>query len=383
MALNKTSVRSLRAACEVCGDTTKAWFATDTVTGEQNIRVHERNGMLVKHACDNEDRPTVVDSSVVEPAPVAPVAPSTPAPATDSRMAAIESLLGLLTAAPAIDRDQVEAIAREVAEDVTRGIVAPTKVVYQPANADEATRTVEGAHPKLDTLARLLMIEQDVYLYGPAGTGKSTLAVQAAELLGVEFGALSFGPQTPQSLLVGFMSASGAYVTTTFRDRYEHGGVFLADEMDSCNPAVLVTLNGALANGFCAFPDGMVKRHPDFRFVGAGNTNLMGANRQYNARAKMDAAVSDRFTFVKVELDETVEHAMCTAVADSDTVTRVIEFVAKVRVNIASTGSDMVVSPRASKAMCEMLSAGFSWDEAIDMRVRKGADDTVWAKVSA
>ncbi|AYR03277.1 AAA-ATPase [Gordonia phage Octobien14] len=368
----------------MCGDESKAYFAKDDVTGQENIRVHERNGVLVKHTCDRDtEAPEAPAEAPKAPAEVpAPKAPATEAPA-DNRMAAIESLLGLLTAAPQIDKAQVEAIAREVATEVTKGIVMPETIIYQPSGDGAEPKRKQGAHPKLATVAKLLTIGQDVYAYGPAGTGKSTLAMHAAELLGVEFGAISFGPQTPQSALVGFMSATGTYVSTVFRERYEHGGVFLADEMDACNPAVLVTLNGALANGVCAFPDGMVKRHPEFKFVGAGNTNMMGATRQYNARAKVDSATADRFGFVKVELDPTVERAMCEAVAEPAHVDRVLTFVAKVRKNIESTGTDAVVSPRASKAMCEMLSAGFSWDEAVDMRIRKGMDDNTWRKVSA
>ena len=70
-----------------------------------------------------------------------------------------------------------------------------------------------------------------LWLVGPAGTGKSTIAEQAAQAVGLDFSAKSCSAQTTETSLVGYMSATGAYVGTEFRKRYEFGGVFLLDEI--------------------------------------------------------------------------------------------------------------------------------------------------------
>ena len=47
-----------------------------------------------------------------------------------------------------------------------------------------------------------------------------------AKALGLAFYFISVGLQTSKSDLVGYMSATGAYVTTHLRQAYEFGGVF-------------------------------------------------------------------------------------------------------------------------------------------------------------
>jgi cobaltochelatase CobS len=91
------------------------------------------------------------------------------------------------------------------------------------------------------------------------------MAEQAAEALGIPSHGISLSPQTPASALLGYMQAAGDYVSTQFRQAYEHGGLFHFDEVDNAHPSVLAVINGALANGHMDFPDGRVKRHGDFQ----------------------------------------------------------------------------------------------------------------------
>jgi cobaltochelatase CobS len=53
---------------------------------------------------------------------------------------------------------------------------------------------------------------------------------------------------------MGYMDAHGKLVRTLLREAYEHGGVFLLDEIDAGNPGVLTVLNALLANGQVGFP---------------------------------------------------------------------------------------------------------------------------------
>ena len=71
------------------------------------------------------------------------------------------------------------------------------------------------------------------FLIGPAGSFKTSAAAKVAEALGRPFhmDSMSEG-KTPFDLL-GFNDATGKPVHTELRKAWEHGGVFLCDEMDA------------------------------------------------------------------------------------------------------------------------------------------------------
>jgi SpoVK/Ycf46/Vps4 family AAA+-type ATPase len=96
---------------------------------------------------------------------------------------------------------------------------------------------IEGvAHSTLPDLLLALPAHCHVLLVGPAGTGKSMLAKQTAEGLGLGFHALSLGPTTPMSKVFGYYDAHGTYHGTPFRRAFEEGGVTLLDELDNGHP---------------------------------------------------------------------------------------------------------------------------------------------------
>ena len=107
--------------------------------------------------------------------------------------------------------------------------------------------------------------------------------------------------------LTGYNDANGKYVSTQFYDAYVNGGIFFFDEIDASSPEALVTINTALAQGYMAFPNGLVKMHPDFKVVAAGNTFGKGANRQYCGRNSLDSATLDRFMIIEWDYDRELE----------------------------------------------------------------------------
>lgn len=214
-----------------------------------------------------------------------------------------------------------------------------------------------------------------VMMVGPAGTGKSTIAEQAAKALGMEFSSESVNAQTSSAALKGYMSADGRYIGTEFRDRFENGGVFLLDEVDAGNPNVLGVLNSALANGWMAFPDRMVQRHKDFVAIAAGNTYGNGATAEYVGRNPLDKAFTDRFMFMDVAIDESIEDAMVFGTGiETQLGKRWLKFVRTVRANVESNGLKVVVSPRGALGGAKMLVSGaFTNDEVIASSILKGA----------
>lgn len=219
-------------------------------------------------------------------------------------------------------------------------------------------------HYRLEALLRAIRAGVTPLLVGPAGTGKTTAAEQVAETLHLPFHAISVGSQTTMSHLVGFMHANGGYTSTAFRQAYEHGGVFLCDEIDAGNASVLIVLNSALAGTFCAFPDQMVRKHKDFVFIGTANTYGMGANRQYVGRNQLDAATLDRFVPLDWPVDEELEASFVAHLSYGSKWHNVVKAVRKLADN---RGMRVVVSPRATIKGANLLENGFTFEEVAQM----------------
>ncbi|UVK63498.1 AAA-ATPase [Mycobacterium phage Aegeus] len=291
---------------------------------------------------------------------------------TQAAMAALQTLF----ATPAIDHAEVERIAREV----INGVVYPTKTVV--IRNDEPREIAGTTHVKLSTVIKVAQ-RHHVMMVGPAGTGKSTLAEQAAEALGRKCYSISLSPQTPASQLIGYMDANGNYVRTPFRDAFEHGHAFHFDEVDKAHPGILTVINSALANGHMTFPDGNVRKGDGFRAFASANTFGLGPNAQYVGSNKLDAAFLDRFGKVFIGYDEALETAICHGTgASQTTVDKVLTYIRKLRKTALNNGLPVVLSPRASVGMCDALQADLSWDESVDIWVRGGIGDDVWATLN-
>ena len=204
----------------------------------------------------------------------------------------------------------------------------------------------------------------NIWLAGPAGSGKTSAAKMAAKALGLPFGFC--GALDAKYDLSGFINAHGQCVHTDFRDKYINGGVFLLDELDSWNPAAQLWLNAALANTECAFPDGTHERNMNFSCIGAANTWGLGGDNDYVGRTKLDAAFLDRFT-VKLDwqYDEDLELALTPCVEW----TRMIQ---GMRANAKRYGIKTIISPRKSIDGYALLQVGFTTEEALAITVFAG-----------
>lgn len=233
---------------------------------------------------------------------------------------------------------------------------------------------VDKAHKMLPTIIRYLANRRHIMVVGPAGSGKTFVAEQAANALGLPFYAT--GKVADETKLTGFVDAGGTYRRTRFRDAYEHGGVFLFDEMDGSSPDALVAFNAPLAGQWADFPDGMVKRHPDFVAIAAANTFGRGADRQYVGREQLDAATLDRFAVIEMDYDEDLELAIS---CDRDWTM----YVQKVRKAVLDEKVRHVVSPRASIEGGVMLKAGEPRKAVEESYIWKGMEETVRNRVKA
>lgn len=404
MALVKHSQRTSRKGCNKCG-TTEVYWAHDTDKraksdcGECSKRdgsnvngawvLIDRSGSLHSVTCMAKDAATApvitapkpesdpAPSAPEIPAPATAPAPSAPAAPADGVASALQALMGALS--PSVDPEQLRKMIREEVES----IVFPTQTVIIREKTKETVKVNGPTHYAYAEVLEWLMCGEHVLMVGPAGTGKSTIAKQAADALGIAYGAISLNPQTPKSDLFGYKDANGNYHGTVFRERCDKGGLMNLDEFDNGHGGIMAGLNMALANGYVAFPDGMVQIHDDFLCVAGANTDGRGAKDGY-IRQRLDYATLDRFTVVHVGYDEKLEAELIrgTGIAKDDGV-KVLTAVRQARANVQAAGMDLVYSPRASLSMARGLLGGLPWERVVSSRLRRGLTDQEWAKVGA
>jgi len=253
-------------------------------------------------------------------------------------------------------------------------------------------------HHKIPLLLSAVNAGVNVMLVGPAGSGKTTAAEQVAEALDLPF--YFTGAIDSAYKLTGFIDAQGRTIRTAFRDAYEHGGIFLFDELDASMPSAVLAFNAALANGQMDFPDGTVKRHADFRAVAACNTFGRGADRQYVGRLQLDGASLDRFVTLAWDYDSALEAALIglsrpntsppmatvNPVTDEATAASVSrqwhEFVTKCRARADMQKIRHVISPRATMNGVKLLLAGWPLAEVQESALYKGLDSDARAKIA-
>jgi MoxR-like ATPase len=239
---------------------------------------------------------------------------------------------------------------------------------------DLSKRDAGVQHRLFPRLLAMLACRINAFLVGPAGSGKTRAAEECAKVLQLPFYAMSFGKQSPQSQIFGFVDATGTYRRSLFREAYENGGIFLADEIDAANDNTITSINAATSNDICGFPDGMVKKHADFIMLAAGNTYGRGADRQYVGRTQLDAATLDRFAVLNWDIDEELENAIT---SNRAWVTRVQQL----RANAAKNNVRIVITPRASLKGERFLAAGISQAEVEEMVIWKGIDKATREKI--
>lgn len=133
----------------------------------------------------------------------------------------------------------------------------------------------------------------NIWMVGPAGCGKSTIARNIAKQLNLPYLCISCGIGTSATEFVGYKYPERE--STKFSEYYNKPSVILIDEFTALDPAVAQVCNAALANGEIETTTGLVHRHPECIIIATSNTFGNGADRQYVANNQLDASTIDRF----------------------------------------------------------------------------------------
>lgn len=268
---------------------------------------------------------------------------------------------------------EVEGLQQTIEGQVTKAIAALTPTQLTVTLPDTSSVELGTVHYNQSKLITMLAAGCNVYLYGPAGSGKTTAGKHCAKAFKLPF--YFTGKIDSEYLLLGFNNAQGETVRTQFREAYEHGGVFLFDEIDRSAPSAFTALNAALANGICAFPDGVIAMHKDFKCIAAGNTRMSGADNTYIAGQQQDASSVDRFAFLQWGYDEKLERALASNAAWC-------EYVQAARAQVEARGINHLITPRATLDGCKLLSAGLSWQETSEAVLWKGLEPSTVQQIA-
>lgn len=186
--------------------------------------------------------------------------------------------------------------------------------------------------------------QQNVLLVGPAGTGKTTLALDLATDMKREFALVTLSKTTAPEKVFGYTGIKGGetqYVETEFVKIAKTGGIVIIDEIDNGNANMLVELNAFLANGIISTPGGIVRRHKDTIVIACGNTYGTGPTRSFVGRQALDAATLDRFLTITVNYHIPFERSF---VGGTD---ELWSFVERARKAIDSSGIPRALGVRA------------------------------------
>ena len=229
--------------------------------------------------------------------------------------------------------------------------------------------------------------KQNVLLVGPAGSGKTTIAMQLSQLLGVHFSSLSCSQGMSESNLSGMLlpvKAGGTfdYVESQMVKCLGMPSVYLLDDMDRGDANVMVMLHQLLANGSITIPqklvDPTVFKHSECLFIaGANKVGAMGSSI-YSEAGDLDGATIDRFYLIEIKYDVNYIKSKFksgkaapksaawrpVAPATAEQIEQAGEWFMKVFANVERAKIDRIFATRAADKLFAAMRVGIPFDEA-------------------
>ena len=146
-----------------------------------------------------------------------------------------------------------------------------------------------------------------LYIFGDTGTGKSSLVRQVAGRLNYPVWETTGSERLEVSDLIGHLTLKGgemSFVDGPLVAAMKAGGVFILNEIDAANPAVLILLNTLFDKQPLLIPETneLVTPAQTFRFVATANTAGSGDDTgRFTGTNQLNQAFMDRFTILKAE----------------------------------------------------------------------------------
>lgn len=268
-------------------------------------------------------------------------------------------------------RSEARAEMLKIIEDL--GIKQETVIRIEVKDANGASSsTHDVVHKAFPAFLRDVAAGVPTYLYGPAGSGKTT----AGELAGISLSReviIQTMPGLTVGKLLGFQGLDGQDITTPFLRAFTEGLIFVADEFDRALPSVGAAVNSALANGKYTIGNRTVSAASGFAFVATGNTDMRGATRQYTAAQPMDLSTAARFAFHEWSYDSNLELAAVSKIIGQSNAVLLCAWVEAIRAELKRSAVETVFAgPRESIMIAKALLRGHSLKDAVDSWIWRG-----------
>lgn len=220
----------------------------------------------------------------------------------------------------------------------------------------------EGYVYELDHLKNVMLaidLNMPLYIWGHAGTGKTTLLEQVASRTCRPMLRVQHTVNTEESHLLGQWVARGGethFELGPLALAMKYGWLYLADEYDFALPSVLAVYQPILEGKSLVIKEAdaanrIVRPHPNFRFAATGNTNGCGDETGlYQGTSIQNAANYDRFgmviqmRYMKPEL-ETIILVNQSGIDESDA-KKIVDFANRVRESYDGNKISNTISPR-------------------------------------
>lgn len=243
-----------------------------------------------------------------------------------------------------------------------------TTTMHVQVNEQAVLKLKTEASPYLPRLITNAKLGLYTMLVGPAGAGKTTMASQLAEVLGLPFSAVCLSAGASETWLFGRQTPNG-FVEGSFSKMYREGGVFLADEIDAADANMLLSINTALSHHemFNPISGETITRNANFVFIGAANTNGKGASHTYTGRSRLDAATLDRFVAIQIDYNTKLEKQLAQS-------TELYDYLNKLRKKLSNESLSEVVSTRCYLFSGKQLLAGVRFADILESVILSWSD---------
>ncbi len=150
-----------------------------------------------------------------------------------------------------------------------------------------------------------------LYLFGPTGSGKTSLVKQVSAKLNYPVFEITGHSRLEYPDMIGHLSVEKGSMQFRYGPlalAMKYGGLFLLNEIDLLDPSTAAGLNTMLDGAPLCIPENdgeLIKPHPNFRFIATANTN--GASDEtgfYQGTLRQNLAFMDRFCLCEVPYPE-------------------------------------------------------------------------------